>query len=56
MEPVLLVPHDGAPFKHTLLFTSLEKAKNHWLFLKNRDCVEIRKLEFNEEIDCWMYI
>jgi hypothetical protein len=51
----MLVPHDGAGFEETLVFTSLEKAKRVWAFLENRDCVEFRQLTFDTDLDAWIY-
>ena len=52
---VMLVPHDGAGFEETLVFTSLEKAKRVWAFLENRDCIEFRELVFDMDLDAWIY-
>jgi hypothetical protein len=54
-QVVMLVPHDGAGFEETLVFTSLEKAKRVWAFLENRDCVEFRELVFDIDLDAWIY-
>jgi len=53
-QVVMLVPHYGAPFEDTMVFTSLEKAMKVWLFLENRDCVEVRKLTLDVELDAWI--
>jgi hypothetical protein len=52
---VMLVPHHGAGFEETLVFTSLEKATRVWSILENRDCVEFRQLTFDIELDAWVY-
>jgi hypothetical protein len=54
-QVVMLVPHHGAGFEETLVFTSLEKAMKVWSFLENRDCVEFRKLTFDADLDAWIY-
>jgi hypothetical protein len=54
-QVVMLVPHQGAGFEETLVFTSLEKAKRGWSILENRDCVEFRQLTFDIELDAWVY-
>jgi hypothetical protein len=55
VEIVMLVPHYGAGFEETIVFTTLEKAMKVWLFLENRDCVEVRKLVFDVDLDAWIY-
>jgi hypothetical protein len=52
---VMLVPHHGAGFEETLVFTTLEKAMKVWSFLESRDCVEVRKLTFDVDLDAWVY-
>jgi len=52
---VMLVPHHGAGFEETLVFTTLKKAKRVWTVLENRDCVEIRELTFDIDLDAWIY-
>jgi hypothetical protein len=54
-QVVMLVPHHGAGFEETLVFTTLEKAMKVWLILENRDCVEVRKLTFDADFDAWVY-
>jgi hypothetical protein len=53
-QVVMLVPHYGAGFEETLVFTSLEKATRVWAFLENRECVEFRRLTFDPELDAWI--
>jgi hypothetical protein len=53
-QVVMLVPHHGAGFEETLVFTNLEKAKRVWLILENRDCVEFKILNFDVELDAWI--
>jgi hypothetical protein len=52
-QVVMLIPHYGAPFEETLVFTSLEKAKRVWAFLENRECVEFKILTFDVDLDAW---
>ena len=54
-QVVMLVPHHGAGFEETLVFTSLEKATRVWSILENRDCVEFRQLTFDIDLDAWVY-
>jgi len=54
-QVVMLVPHEGAGFEETLVFTTLEKATRVWSFLENRECVEFRKLTFDTDLDAWVY-
>jgi hypothetical protein len=54
-QVVMLVPHHGAGFEETLVFTSLEKAKRFWSILETRDCVEFRQLNFDVDLDAWVY-
>lgn len=54
-QVVMLVPHHGAGFEETLVFTTLEKAMKVWSFLESRDCVEVRKLTFDVDLDAWIY-
>jgi hypothetical protein len=54
-QVVMLVPHHGAGFEETLVFTTLEKAMKVWSFLESRDCVEVRKLTFDVDLEAWMY-
>ena len=54
-QVVMLVPHHGAGFEETLVFTTLEKAMKVWSFLENRDYVEVRKLTFDVDLDAWIY-
>ena len=54
-QVVMLVPHHGAGFEETLVFTSLEKAKRVWSILETRDCVEFRQLTFDVDLDAWVY-
>ena len=54
-QVVMLVPHHGAGFEETLVFTSLEKAKRFWSILETRDCVEFRQLTFDIDLDAWVY-
>ena len=54
-QVVMLVPHHGAGFEETLIFTTLEKAMKVWSFLESRDCVEVRKLTFDVDLEAWMY-
>jgi hypothetical protein len=53
-QVVMLVPHYGAGFEETLVFTSLEKATRVWAFLENRECVEFRRLTFDPELEAWI--
>ena len=53
-QVVMLVPHYGAGFEETLVFTSLEKATRVWAFLENRECVEFRKLTFDPDLEAWI--
>jgi hypothetical protein len=52
---VMLVPHYGAPFEDTYVFTTYEKAMDFWRFLENRECVEIRKMTFDIDSGGWVY-
>jgi hypothetical protein len=54
-QVVMLVPHHGAGFDETLVFTTLEKAMKVWSFLESRDCVEVRKLTFDVDLEAWIY-
>ena len=54
-QVVMLVPHHGAGFDETLVFTTLEMAMKVWSFLESRDCVEVRKLTFDVDLDAWIY-
>jgi hypothetical protein len=54
-QVVMLVPHHGAGFEETLVFTTLEKAMKVWSFLESRDCVEVRKLTFDVDLEAWIY-
>ena len=54
-QVVMLVPHHGAGFEETLVFTTLEKAMKVWSFLESRVCVEVRKLTFDVDLDAWIY-
>jgi hypothetical protein len=51
----MIVPHHGAGFEETFVFTSLEKATHFWSFLENRECVEFRQLTFDSVLDAWVY-
>lgn len=55
IEVVMLIPHYGAPFDETIVFTNREKAMRYWQFLENRECVEFRELTFDSEMDAWYY-
>ena len=54
-QVIMLIPHEGAGFEETMVFTSFEKAKRVWSFLENRECVEFRKLTFDADLDAWVY-
>jgi len=54
-QVVMLIPHEGAGFEETMVFTSFEKAKRVWAFLENRECIEFRKLTFDADLDAWVY-
>jgi hypothetical protein len=55
MELVMLVPHHGAPFEETMIFTSLDKAKKFWLFIENRECVEFKEFIYDKINDVWFF-
>jgi hypothetical protein len=55
MELVMLVPHHGAPFEETMVFTSLDKAKKFWLFIENRECVEFKEFVYDKINDVWFF-
>jgi hypothetical protein len=54
-QVIMLIPHEGAGFEETMVFTSFEKAKRVWAFLENRECIEFRKLTFDADLDAWVY-
>ena len=52
---VMLVPHYGAPFVETYVFTTREKAMEFWRALENRECVEFREMTLDIDSGGWVY-
>mgnify|MGYP006269500461 CR=1 FL=1 len=52
---VMLVPHRGAPFNETYVFTTREKAMEFWRYLENRECVEFREMTLDIDSGGWVY-
>ena len=51
----MLVPHYGAPFEETYVFTTHEKAMAFWRALENRECVEFREMTQDIDSGGWVY-
>ena len=54
LQLVALVPHHGAEFEETLIFTDEETAMTYWRALPRGDCVSYIKLYKDEFSDAWV--
>lgn len=53
-SPVALVPHYGAEFEETLIFTDENTAMTYWRALPHNDCVSFVRLYKDEHSDGWV--
>ena len=54
LQLVALVPHHGAEFEETLIFTDEHTAMTYWRALPYRDCVSYIKLYEDVYSDGWV--
>lgn len=54
LQLVALVPHHGAEFEETLIFTDERTAMTYWRALPHRDCVSYIKMYEDIYSDGWV--